>query len=141
MLAGFVNLAHLYIHCIFDVALSSRHAHAEAQSLVPFGRNFVYIKAITHSVMRIFCSLFNYLTCNFERSSFLSFSSCMLSCHSLLFAACSEMTATGVQKTQLDQILLNGNNVAMVRVRLNCGPTWSHCVLLQFVPGGDGPAV
>ena len=26
----------------------------------------------------------------------------------------SEMTATGVQKTHLDQILLNGNNVAMV---------------------------
>ena len=54
----------------------------------------------------------------------------------------SEITAEGKRITKLDQILLNGNNVALVRETV---PTMSaaraHSArplpLLQLVPGGD----
>ncbi len=44
------------------------------------------------------------------------------------------MTPEGMKTTQLDQILLNGNNICLVNVTINSFLTFD-----KLVPGGDGP--
>lgn len=56
----------------------------------------------------------------------------------------SESTTEGRRVTQLEQILLNGNNITMVTGSRNIGMHFRNCVsvvvfLFQLVPGGDGP--
>lgn len=52
----------------------------------------------------------------------------------------SETTPQGVKKTQLAQTLLNGSNIAMVRVTFTRKNGKGHSLMLfKLIPGSNGP--